>query len=69
MGLFKNMRPLRNIRVITAPKAFAIRESDSIEDIDKMQIELKETIKDLQNLYDGIAKLRAEKAFKEAFDE
>ena len=55
--------------IFRKPKAFEIKETDSIEKIDKMQKELKNTIDKLQKLYDGIAEFRAEKAFKEAFNE
>ena len=51
------------------PKAFKIKKTDSIKKIDEMQRELKNTIDKLQKLYDGIAKFRAEKVFKEAFDD
>jgi len=51
------------------PKAFNIKETDSIKKIDKIQRELKETITQMQELYDEIQKFRDEKAFKEAFNE
>lgn len=50
-------------------KAFRIKETDSLQKIDEMQRELKETIQKLQKLYDEIQRFREEKAFKEAFDE
>ena len=56
-------------RRIKSLKAFAIKKSDSIKKIDEMQRELKITIVKLQQLYDEIDKFKAEKAFKEAFDE
>ena len=54
---------------IKSPKAFNIKKTDSIEKIDEMQRELKDTINKLQELYDGIQKFRDEKAFKETFNE
>jgi hypothetical protein len=51
------------------PKVFKIKETDSLKKIDKMQRELKETITQMQKLYDEIQKFRDEKAFKEAFNE
>lgn len=63
MILFKNKK------IMTVPKAFNIKETDSIKKIDKMQKELKETIDKLQTLYNTIQDFRDHKAFKEAFDE
>lgn len=63
------MKLFENKRLITIPKAFKIKETDSIQKIDETQRELKETISKLQDLYDGIQKFREEKAFKEAFEE
>ena len=63
------MKLFGNKRLITTPKAFKIKKTDSIQKIDEMQRELKETIRKLQDLYDGIQEFREEKAFKEAFEE
>jgi len=43
------------------PAAFKIKETDSIEKIDKMQIELKEMIERLETLHAEIQKFRDEK--------
>ena len=60
----------KNIKFdLRRPKAFNIKETDSIKKIDKIRRELKETITQMQELYDEIQKFRDEKAFKEAFNE
>ena len=53
---------------IRTPKAFKIKETTSLQEIHKMQKELKETIIKLQALYDEIDKFRKEKAFNEEFN-
>ena len=61
---------MKNLKFdLRRPKAFNIKETDSIKKIDKIRRELKETITQMQELYDEIQKFRDEKAFKEAFNE